>query len=155
MPPQSFSSWLMALLRHLNLPLPTGPAQAAATFHFEGKPKVYVTGRSGQVDFMSEAASLSAPYAPDTLLGLLALNRCSQADDAVSVTLDRASGAVIVWARQRQEKLSAVDAACLLQLVRQKVNAAQQLLGRSNQPIPGRSATTLARMLRTQASHNR
>ncbi|HVK93558.1 MAG TPA: hypothetical protein VM571_02395 [Noviherbaspirillum sp.] len=155
MPKQSFSDWLAALLRHLALPLPAGPAQPAATFHFEGKPKVYVTGRSGQVDFISEAGALSAPYPSDTLLALLELNRCSEADDAVSVMLDRASGAVIVWARQRQEKLSAADAGGFLQLVRQKVDAVQKLLGRSSQPASGRSAGSLSRMLRTQAAHNR
>jgi len=155
MPQQSFSDWLAVLLRHLALPLPTGPTQPVATFHFDGKPKVYVTGRSGQVDFMSEAGVLSVPYSSDTLQALLESNRCSEADDAVSIMLDRASGAVIVWARQRQEKLGAIDAASLLQLVRQKVDAVQKLLGRSSQPTPGRSAAALSRMLRTEGSHSR
>jgi len=125
---QSFSDWLAALLRHLALPLPAGPAQPVATFHFEDKPSIYVTGRCGQVDFMSHAGELSAPYPSNTLLALLELNRCSQGDDAVSVILDRTSGIVIVWARQRQERLSATEASGLLQLVQQKVNAVQKLL---------------------------
>lgn len=149
---QSFSEWLAALLRHLALPLPAGPAQSVATFHFEGKPEIYVTGRSGQVDFMSTAGALSAPYPSTTLLALLELNRCSQADDAVSVILDQASGTVIVWARQRQDRINATEASGLLQLVRQKVDAVQKFLNQPSRSAPGPSAGALSRMLYAQVA---
>jgi hypothetical protein len=151
MPKSSFADWLAALLRHLHFPEAATPSPVA-TFHFEGKPDVHVTGSQGQVDIMSEAGQLSAPYSSDTLLGLLALNRCSGADDPANVTLHSASGTVIVWARQRQAALDAAGGARLLQAVQQKSEAAQRLLGKPK-AASRRDANALKRLLPRQVQN--
>mgnify|MGYP001551162588 CR=1 FL=1 len=145
----SFADWLAALLRHLHFPEAATPSPVA-TFHFEGKPDVHVTGSKGQVDMMSEAGLLAAPYSTDILLGLLALNRCSGADDPANVMLHSASGTVIVWARQRQAALDAVEGARLLQAVPQKSEAVQRLLGKPPQAVSRRDAAALKRLLPRQ-----
>jgi hypothetical protein len=143
-----FSTWLAALLQHLHFP--PMPAMPVATFHFDGKPDVYVSGSQGQIDMMSEAGRLAVPYPSDTLLALLTLNRARAADDSVCVTLDRASGTVIVWARQRQAALDAAGGARLLQIVRAKTDAVQQLLGKPGQALPRHGSSALFRMLHKQ-----
>ena len=99
---------------------------------------------------MSEAGRLAVPYASDTLLALLTLNRAQAADDIACVTLDRASGTVIVWARQRQAALDAAGDARLLHTVRARTDAVQQLLGKPAQTASRHGASALRRMLRAQ-----
>jgi len=146
-PRAPYSEWIAALLRHLHLPPPPVPEPAVTTLHFEGKATVHVAGKAGQVDLMSEAGQLRVPFAADSLLALLALNRCEGAADPISVTVDAASGTVIVWARLRQQALDAAGAVRLVQGVRRKVEAVQKVLGRPATHAPERGAAVLARML--------
>lgn len=151
MPNDPFSVWIAALLKHFQLPLLEGEPQKAVAFHNEGKPNVFVAGRDGNADFLCEAGMQSAPYMTDVLLSLLELNRCTGADMPVHVTMDRASGAVIVWARERMERLDASGAAAVIRRVREKADAVRAVLGKPEQRNISH-ANALSRMQRMMAS---
>ena len=144
---QAFEVWLAALLQHFSLPPAPKPLPGVVTLHFGDKPSIHIMGKAGLIDMMSEAGRLSAPYTPECLLDLLSLNRCYGTSDAVSVTVDRASGTVIVWARQRQQSLDIASAVKLIQALRERMDAVQKIIGRPTRQAAQRGAGTLARML--------
>ena len=144
----SYDTWLAGLLRYLQMPASSSaPTHPVSKFVFDGKPPVYVRGRGGQIEMMSQAGVLTPPYQAETLLALLERNRGMGAGPGVSVTVARASGAVLVWTRQPQATLDAAGAARLLGAVRQQVDAVGAVLGGPKQSSAGGSRV-LERMLR-------
>jgi len=149
MKPRSCAEWMSALLQHFNLPLQVDAEQDVCTLHFNGKPSVHLIGSmpEGFVNVMCEAGVLPNLQAADSLLGLLALNRCDSAEYSVGVTVHRQSGTVIACSRQRWKALEPSATARLLECVHDKVDAVQRVLGKPDNRPQATMDAKMSRML--------
>jgi hypothetical protein len=145
-----FHELMTELLRQFGLPLPSAQAQEIYTLHFDDQPDVHFVGKVGSrhVDVMTEAAYLSAPATTEALQALLELNACGVSDYPVTVTLHRATGAVIVWSRQPRAALDAGELRRVLQDVQKQAAAVRQRLEQGRERPVSQSGKTLARVAR-------
>jgi hypothetical protein len=132
MPPRTLADLIAQFLQHHRLPAPPPPAQDVYTLYFDQAANVHLFDtKDGRLDVMSEAGRLVTLQAAGTLLGLLELNHGRDVYPT-SVTIDRASGTVIVFARQPLATLDESSMQKLLQCVHQKCDAVRQLLDRQS-----------------------
>ncbi|MDB5773864.1 MAG: tir chaperone family protein [Burkholderia sp.] len=146
----TFPSLMHELLRHWSLPLPTTHNEDVYTLYFDNPLTLHIVStKDGQVNVMGEVGRLNNLQDAVTLLDLLELNNFGAACYPVGVTVHRATGTILVWARQRLMSLDVPALKQLLQCVKQQADTVHRRLDIAGTRAAAATADTLSRMLRS------